>query len=404
MTSRRESQDPAAGLQSYLVGGAVRDRVLNLEIKDRDYVVVGQTPDAMVARGFLQVGQDFPVFIHPLTGDEYALARTERKWGKGYKGFVFHYSPDVTLEEDLARRDLTINAIAQDAAGKLIDPYGGCNDIREGVLRHVSDAFAEDPLRVLRAARFHARFGFRIADSTMSLMRRIVKEGELGHLATERIWAEISRGIRERKPSRMFVALEKCGALCHITPELSAAWNCTVDYGLMKGMRFGLRAMASADKCSESGLPLGCRFAALLCAAPDSAGDAAILVANVCKSLKVPRRVTRHAEAAIRARVLICRQLDGDGLDCDGLLDLLHSLNWPRDRKMMDNVLQLLEADLSIDGVAGVNELAERLRQAREVLQTPEVSGRIRDMGATLTPGKVRGIRLDALRKAGLGS
>jgi tRNA nucleotidyltransferase (CCA-adding enzyme) len=207
-------------LKTYLVGGSVRDELLGLPVQDRDYVVVGATPEELTAAGFRPVGKDFPVFLHPETRDEYALARTERKSGRGYKGFTVHAAPDVTLEQDLARRDLTINAIAKAEDGALIDPFGGAKDLREGVLRHVGEAFHEDPVRILRVARFAARFGFRIAEETMVLMKRMVANGEADHLVPERIWQEFSRGLAEPHAERMFEALERCGLRPKLLPEL----------------------------------------------------------------------------------------------------------------------------------------------------------------------------------------
>lgn len=199
-------------MKAYVVGGAVRDELLGLPLQDKDYVVVGATPQEMERLGFKPVGKDFPVFLHPQTHEEYALARTERKSGRGYKGFTVHAAPDVTLEEDLRRRDLTINAMAKDPeTGTLIDPFHGQADLNEGILRHVSEAFAEDPVRILRVARFAARFGFRTADETMALMRRMVQEGEADYLVPERVWQEFSRGLAEPHPEKMFEVLEACG-------------------------------------------------------------------------------------------------------------------------------------------------------------------------------------------------
>src|SRR5687767_9165773 len=209
-------------MKIYEVGGAVRDELLGLEVKDRDYVVVGATADEMIDLGYRPVGKDFPVFLHPETHEEYALARTERKTGRGYHGFQFHASPDVTLEEDLQRRDLTINAIARDENGEIIDPYNGADDLSVGVLRHVSPAFAEDPVRILRVARFAARFGFDIAPETAELMREMVESGEVDALVSERVWQEIARGLAAERPSRLFGVLDECGALSRIAPELGA--------------------------------------------------------------------------------------------------------------------------------------------------------------------------------------
>ena len=208
-------------MQIYQVGGAVRDSLLGLPVKDRDYVVVGATPEQMAAAGFRAVGKDFPVFLHPETQQEHALARTERKTAKGYKGFDVYAAPEVTLEEDLARRDFTINAIAQAPDGRLIDPYHGQRDIQQKVLRHVTMAFSEDPVRILRAGRFLARFtDFSLADETLALMQSMVADGEVDALVPERVWQEIARGLMEAKPSRMFEMLRACGALKVIFPEL----------------------------------------------------------------------------------------------------------------------------------------------------------------------------------------
>jgi tRNA nucleotidyltransferase (CCA-adding enzyme) len=215
-------------LQTYLVGGAVRDRLLDRPPGDRDWVVVGATPEQMIARGFRPVGRDFPVFLHPVTHEEYALARTERKSGRGYRGFVVDADPTVTLEEDLARRDFTVNAIAQDSEGKLIDPFNGARDIEERMLRHVSPAFAEDPVRVLRAARFMARFadaGFSIAPESMELMRAMVADGEIDHLVPERVWQELARALAEPRPSAFLATLRDSGALARVLPEVDALYG-----------------------------------------------------------------------------------------------------------------------------------------------------------------------------------
>jgi tRNA nucleotidyltransferase (CCA-adding enzyme) len=204
----------------YLVGGAVRDELLGLPVKERDYVVVGATPEEMVRLGFKPVGKDFPVFLHPVTHEEYALARTERKSGRGYKGFKVYAAPDVTLEEDLKRRDLTINAMAKAEDGALIDPFGGAKDLASKVLRHVSEAFAEDPVRILRVARFAARFGFSVHKTTLELMKSMVGSGEADYLVPERVWQEFSRGLAEEHPELMFEVLERCGFLKKVFPEL----------------------------------------------------------------------------------------------------------------------------------------------------------------------------------------
>lgn len=215
-------------MQIYLVGGAVRDTLLERPVVDHDHVVVGALPDELLALGFKPVGKDFPVFLHPRTGEEYALARTERKTGRGYHGFVFQADPSVTLEQDLARRDLTINAIAQDEHGVLTDPYHGVRDIEARVLRHVSPAFVEDPVRVLRVARFAARFaplGFTVAEETMALMRQMVADGEVDHLVAERVWAETRKALGEQQPSAFLRVLRECGALAVLFPEIDALYG-----------------------------------------------------------------------------------------------------------------------------------------------------------------------------------
>ena len=215
-------------MRTYLVGGAVRDRLLGRPEGDRDWVVVGSTPQAMIRAGFLPVGRDFPVFLHPQTREEYALARTERKAGPGYHGFTFHADAGVTLEQDLARRDFTINAIAQDEDGGLVDPHGGVRDIEARVLRHVSPAFAEDPVRILRAARFMARFaplGFRVADETLQLMREMVAAGEVDHLVAERVWQELRKALEEAQPSAAIRLLRDAGALAKLLPEVDALFG-----------------------------------------------------------------------------------------------------------------------------------------------------------------------------------
>jgi len=215
-------------MQIFLVGGAVRDRLLGLEVADRDYVVVGATPEDMLRLGYKPVGKDFPVFLHPGSGEEYALARTERKTGRGYHGFAFHADASVTLEQDLERRDLTINAMAMDADGTIVDPFGGRRDLDERVLRHVSPAFVEDPVRVLRVARFAARYaplGFRIAEETLALMRTMVDDGEVDHLVAERVWAETRKALTEPMPSAFLRALRACGALQVVFPEVDALYG-----------------------------------------------------------------------------------------------------------------------------------------------------------------------------------
>lgn len=251
-------------MKVYCVGGAVRDALLGLPVQDRDWVVVGATPEQMLAQGFRPVGKDFPVFLHPQSHEEYALARTERKSGHGYHGFTFHAAPDVTLEEDLARRDLTINAIAQAEDGTLIDPFGGQADLQRKILRHVSPAFAEDPVRILRVARLKARFtDFTIAPETLALMRTMVDNGEVDHLVAERVWQELSRGLMEKRPSRMFEALRACGALAKLIPELDRLWGVPQRADFHPEIDTGRHVMMVIDMAARLGLSLPARFAAL---------------------------------------------------------------------------------------------------------------------------------------------
>lgn len=251
-------------MEIYTVGGAVRDELLGLPVKDHDYVVVGATPEALIAEGFRPVGKDFPVFLHPDTHEEYALARTERKTASGYKGFQVYAAADVTLEDDLARRDLTMNAIALSADGVLIDPYGGQADIEAKVLRHVSPAFVEDPVRILRIARFAARFdGFEVAAETNALMREMVDTGEVDSLVPERVWQEISRGLMESKPSRMFQVLRDCGALKKILPEVDKLFGVPQPPQHHPEVDTGVHVMMVIDYAASKNFELPVRFAAL---------------------------------------------------------------------------------------------------------------------------------------------
>ncbi len=251
-------------MQSYLVGGAVRDALLGLPDADRDWVVVGSTPQAMVAAGFTPVGKDFPVFLHPLTRDEYALARTERKTAPGYKGFVVHAAPDVTLEQDLARRDLTINAMAQDAQGRLVDPYGGQRDLQHKLLRHVTDAFREDPVRILRVARFAARWpDFVVASDTQALMQDMVQAGEVDALVRERVWQELAKGLMASRPSRMLQVLRACGALARLLPEVDRLYGVPQPVAHHPEVDTGVHLEMVLDHSAAIGAPLEVRFAAL---------------------------------------------------------------------------------------------------------------------------------------------
>lgn len=289
-------------MQTYIVGGAVRDELLGFAIKDKDYVVVGSTPEAMLAAGFKPVGKDFPVFLHPKTHDEYALARTERKTAKGYKGFIVHASPDVTLEQDLARRDLTINAMAKAEDGRLIDPFNGMADIQSKTLRHVSEAFSEDPVRILRIARFAARLAdFHVAPETMTLMCQMVQAGEVDALVAERVWQELAKGLMETRPSRMFEVLRACGALQKILPELDQLWGVPQLAQHHPEVDTGVHVMMVIDYAAEQHFSLPIRFAALMHDLGKGTTPASVLpkhigheqrsvnlLKEVCKRLRVP--------------------------------------------------------------------------------------------------------------------
>ena len=263
-------------MKIYMVGGAVRDALLGLKVVDHDWVVVGTTPEAMTAQGYLPVGKDFPVFLHPQTREEYALARTERNSARGYRGFEVHAAPDVSLEQDLARRDLTINSIAVPARPAsdigvfdpdfeaLIDPYGGQQDLQHKVLRHVTDAFREDPVRILRLARFAARFAdFSVAPETMALMRNMVEDGEVDALVPERVWQELARGLMEHKPSRMLEVLRECGALQHLLPEVARLWGVPQRAQYHPEVDTGIHLMMVLDMAAQLDAPLPVRFACL---------------------------------------------------------------------------------------------------------------------------------------------
>jgi tRNA nucleotidyltransferase (CCA-adding enzyme) len=262
-------------MKTYVVGGAVRDTLLGRPVHDRDHVVVGQSPEALLRAGFTQVGRDFPVFLHPQTHEEYALARTERKTGPGYRGFECHASPDVTLEEDLGRRDLTINAMAMDEEGHLIDPFGGQKDLQEKVLRHVGPAFVEDPLRVLRLARFAARFpDFTVAPETQALALALVKSNELAHLASERVWQELARGLMTERPDRMITVLQACGAWAYVLPELHP---------------LPAKAQAALMRAADGHAALEVRVAALFSSLWETEGPAALpVVTQRLDHLKAP--------------------------------------------------------------------------------------------------------------------
>ncbi|MBU0916502.1 multifunctional CCA addition/repair protein [Aquabacterium parvum] len=364
-------------MKTYLVGGAVRDRLLGRPQGDRDWVVVGTTPEAMLAAGFRHVGKDFPVFLHPDTGEEHALARTERKSGRGYHGFDVHASPDVTLEEDLTRRDLTINAMAEDHDGTLIDPWGGQRDLAARVLRHVSPAFAEDPVRILRLARFAARLPeFTVAPETLALMRGMVADGEVDHLVAERVWQELARGLMEDRPSRMFEVLRECGALTRLLPEVDRLWGVPqraehhpeVDTGvhLMMVLDMSARLQGSLSvryACLGHDLGKGTTPAEVLPRHLDHEARSVELLQAVAQRLRVPNDCRELADVVAREHGNIHRS---DDLNAEALLRLLERCDAIRKPQRFDDVLLACECDAR--GRLGWTERpypqAERLRRA----------------------------------------
>jgi len=347
-----------ANLRTYLVGGAVRDEILGLPVKDRDWVVVGATPEQMLDAGYQQVGKDFPVFLHPETHEEYALARTERKTGPGYQGFEFNASTDVTLEQDLARRDLTINAMAKDSDGELIDPYGGQRDLESGVLRHVSGAFSEDPVRILRVARFMARYGerdFRVAKATQELMQEMVASGEINALVPERIWQELKRALDECRPSCFIQALRECGALKRILPEVDALFGVPQTKAYHPEIDTGIHLLMVLDQAAKAGFDTQVRFACLLHdlgkaltskdelpshKGHEKAGLAP--VREVCQRLRVPRDYQRLAERVCEHHLKVHMALE---LNPKTIVRLIGALDGWRQAHRFEQFLQACEAD-----------------------------------------------------------
>jgi tRNA nucleotidyltransferase (CCA-adding enzyme) len=366
-------------MQIYIVGGAVRDRLLGRPVKDHDYVVVGATPEQMVARGFRPVGKDFPVFLHPTTQEEYALARTERKTAPGYHGFVFHTAPDVTLEQDLVRRDLTINAIAEADDGTLTDPFGGVADIERRVFRHVSEAFGEDPVRILRLARFAARFDdFTVAPETLALMRAMVAAGEVDALVPERVWQEVARGLMEARPSRLLTVLRDCGALARIMPELDAAGD--------------TRLLPVVDDAAARGLALAQRFACLM----QAIGVA--LIEALCKRLKVPNDCRDLAVMTAREHGTVVGALS---LDAEAIVKLLERCDGFRKPERFEQMLRAIECTVG-DGDAAararipqVTRLQTALAAARAV-NAGAVAGQLADQPQRI-PEAVHAARVAAV-------
>ncbi|GAB3680536.1 multifunctional CCA addition/repair protein [Salinisphaera aquimarina] len=346
-------------MDRYLVGGALRDELLGLTVADRDWVVVGSTPEAMVEAGYLPVGRDFPVFLHPQTREEYALARTERKSGRGYHGFVFHTGEDVSLEDDLIRRDLTVNAIARAADGTIIDPYGGRADIDNRVLRHVSDAFVEDPVRLLRLARYYARFGplgFRVADETMALLRSMVADGEVDHLVPERVWAETERALMHDEPQLFFYLLRECGALERLFPELDALFGVPQPIRHHPEIDSGVHTLLVLGQAAAADAPLAARYAALCHDYGKALTPADILPghrgheergvepADVCSQrLGVPRALRDAGRLTARWHTHIHRMKE---LRPATVLKLLEGIDAFRRPERLDTLLTVCEADV----------------------------------------------------------
>ena len=353
-------------MTTYAVGGAVRDALLGLAVQDRDWVVVGSTPEAMTAQGYVPVGKDFPVFLHPKSREEYALARTERKTARGYKGFAVQAAPDVTLEEDLARRDLTINAMAVPEAlahsapstwtGLIVDPYDGQRDLQAKVLRHVTEAFAEDPVRILRLARFAARFAdFSVADETMALMRQMVEGGEVDHLVPERVWQELAKGLMSTKPSRMFEVLRECGALKVLLPELDRLWGVPQRAEYHPEVDTGVHMMLVMDMAAQLNTPLSVRVACLfhdlgkgntpadvLPRHIGHEGRSVKLLLKVCDRLRVPSDCKELAEVVAREHGNIHRSAE---LNAEAVMRLLERCDAVRQAERFARVLQACECD-----------------------------------------------------------
>ncbi len=386
---------PVRGMKSYVVGGAVRDEFLGLPVRDRDHVVIGATPQEMERAGYKPVGRDFPVFLHPVSKEEYALARTERKVGLGYKGFTVYAAPDVTLEQDLARRDLTINAMARDDSGALVDPFGGARDLEARLLRHVSPAFVEDPVRILRVARFAARFGFAIAPETQALMREIVARGEADALVAERVWQEVSKGLMERDPARMFAVLDGCGALARLAPELGLHFR--DDKPADDATRIVVFALGFA---AVAGMSLPVRFAILLRGAR---GDVAS-IEKFCERLRTPAECR---DAALLAARLVAEARIADTLDPKALLALLESADAFRRSERLGELLLVAEAESVGEGAESTPHYAPRramldaLELARNVDTAAIARGDAAGGGKPAGPDvgrRIREARLAALR------
>lgn len=408
-------------MKKYLVGGAVRDTLLGYPVKERDWVVVSETPESMVAQGFRPVGKDFPVFLHPETHEEYALARTERKTAPGYKGFSVHAAPDVTLEQDLQRRDLTINAMAMTESGEIIDPYGGQKDLQRRLFRHVSPAFVEDPVRILRVARFAARYahlGFTLADETRDLMQQMVDAGEVDHLVAERVWAELTKALMEKTPSAFFYTLRDCGALKVIFPEIDCLFGIPQPAEYHPEIDTGVHVMMVVDQAARLSGKAEVRFAALVhdlgkaltdpAKWPSHHGHETLglpALDSLCLRLKVPNRFKTLAAVVMQYHGYCHRVFE---LKASTLVDLLQKLGAFKQNSTLDDYLVACEAD--IRGRAGFERRdypqAQYLKQAAEVaadvdissVMADEVQGKqiaeaIRQLRITAVKGFIRGWR-----------
>ena len=390
-------------MQIYMVGGAVRDQLLGLPVNDRDWVVVGATPEQMQALGYLPVGKDFPVFLHPDTREEYALARTERKTAPGYKGFAFHTAQDVTLEQDLARRDLTINSIASptgvSAAEGLFDPYNGQQDLQDRILRHVTEAFREDPVRILRVARFAARFtDFQVAPETMALMREMVEDGEVDALVPERVWQELSRGLMETQPSRMLTVLRDCGALQRLLPEVARLWGVPQRADYHPEVDTGIHLMMVLDMAARLQAPLAVRLACLthdlgkgttpVDVLPRHIGHeqrSAKLLKGLCERLRVPTECRETADVVAREHGNIHRSGE---LGAAALVRLIERCDGIRKPARFDEILLACECDAR--GRLGFDEAPypqrQRLSEALAAVQsvaTRVIAARAAESGVT---------------------
>ena len=402
-------------MQRYLVGGAVRDALLGRVSDDRDWVLVGANVDELIAAGYIAVGLDFPVFLHPKTREEHALARTERKTAPGYHGFLFHADPNVTLEEDLLRRDLTINAIAQDEAGTLIDPFGGQRDLAAKRLRHVSPAFAEDPVRILRVARFAARFAdFSVADETRTLMREMVAQGEVDALVAERVWQELARGLMEATPSRMFEVLRDCGALARLLPEVDRLWGVPQRADYHPEIDTGVHLMMVLDMAARLHASLPVRFACLghdlgkgttpVDVLPRHLGHeqrSAALVREVGARLRVPVACRELADVVAREHGNVHRSA---GLDAAAIVRLIERCDGWRRPERFDEMLLACECDAR--GRLGLGEAAypQRARLARALaiarsVDTAEVAAQAaaRGLGGPAVGAAIQAARVAAV-------